>query len=684
VWKVRVGAYGDLSKLLKQLDPDSDAGQFNQYESYLPKMVLDTNMAAQEAGIATVITFVENAPNPVRRREEIVSGIVSKCLAATKAGTRTQSVELLLVLCEVDTPGPVVTGVIEGFDAKQPKAVAAAVTAIKDIVHAFGVKFLALKPLLKALAKPFAHKDNAVRTEAQHLAVELYRWMGQAIMPSLQDLPPVLLKELESQFSTVAGGPVPKQQRLLRSQQEAEVPAETTEGGAGAAGHDSDNAAEEEAGAPAGMDPWELADPVDITKKLPDDYHTFVVSSKWKERKEVIEHLHSALKKSIRLQMSPGTGDIIQEMAKKIGDINIIVATLAIQCLGLLASGLRQSFSPYVQSTLPALVEKSKERKQTVIDAIRETEDACFQAAGCDLAAFSDHYFTGASHKNPQTRAESNHMLRRCLAAMPTRPSKTDVKRYADQLKTGLDDGDSGVRESAAECLGTLSKLVTAKVLDPFIESVDKIKLEKVNEYASKATIKAKAQAAARPKPAPAAATTGGAGGKPRPRPRPAGAAAPPSKPTPPSSSPAAATSGDGDGDESNGLSANLPPHIRKKLEASARAAAIKKAQREGRPIDDLLAPPSPAAKPAPSRPAASAAAAPKRPAGAPTASVARKPAVSAAASSAAKPGAKGKPVASSKEAGEAIKMRFANDESLDDKIAAAIPESILTAFDSA
>ncbi|KAJ1725499.1 hypothetical protein LPJ53_000314 [Coemansia erecta] len=683
VWKVRVGAYGDLTKILKQLDPDRDAGQFSQYESYLPKMVLDTNMAAQEAGIATVIAFVENAPNPVRRREEIVSGVVSKCLAATKAGTRTQSVELLLVLCEVDTPGPVVTGVIEGFDAKQPKAVAAAVTAIKDIVHAFGVKFLTLKPLLKALAKPFSHKDNSVRTEAQHLAVELYRWMGQAIMPSLQDLPPVLLKDLESQFSTVASGSAPKQQRLLRSQQEAEMPAETTGGGDRPASHGSDNAAEDEADAPAGMDPWELADPVDITKKLPDDYHTFVVSSKWKERKEVIEHLHGALKKSIRLQMSPGTGDIIQEMGKKIGDINIIVATLAIQCLGLLASGLRQSFSPYIQSTLPALIERSKERKQTVTDAIRETEDAYFLAAGCDLAAFSDHYFTGAGHKNPQTRAESNHMLRRCLAVTPTRPGKTDVKRYADQLKTGLDDGDSGVRESAAECLGTLSKLVTAKVLDPFIESVDKIKLEKVNEYASKATIKAKAQVAARPKPA-AAATAAGAGGKPRPRPRPAGAAAPASKPAPPSRSSAVASSGDGDDDdgESNGLSANLPPHIRKKLEASARAAAIKKAQREGRPIDDLLPPPSPAAKPAPPRPAA--AAAPKRPAGAPPASVARKPAASSGAPSAAKPGAKGKPAAASKEAGEAIKMRFANDESLDDKIAGAIPENILTAFDSA
>ncbi|KAJ2758989.1 hypothetical protein IWQ57_006673, partial [Coemansia nantahalensis] len=123
---------------------------------------------------------------------------------------------------EVDTPGPVVAGLLEGFDAKQPKAVAATVTAIRDIVHAFGIGSLGLKPLLKALAKPFAHRDNSVRAEAQQLAVELYRWVGQAIVPSLQDLPPVLLKELEAQFAATAGDPRPKQTRLLRSQQQQE------------------------------------------------------------------------------------------------------------------------------------------------------------------------------------------------------------------------------------------------------------------------------------------------------------------------------------------------------------------------------------------------------------------------------------------------------------------------------
>ncbi|KAJ2690958.1 hypothetical protein IWW39_000317 [Coemansia spiralis] len=612
-WKARADAYAHLTKELKQLDADRQAGQFNIYENYLSKMILDTNMAAQEAGLATAIAFVQNAPNPTRRREEMVAGVVTKCLAATKAGTRALSLELLLLLSEVDNPGPVVTGVIEGFDAKQPKAVAAAVTAVREIVRAFGVKLINLKVLLKALAKPFSHKDNSVRAETQQLAVELYRWMRQAILPSLQDLPPVLLKDLESQFAAVASEPLPRQARLLRSQQEAEefdsAPAGAgpqTSANANAAGNANNSAAAEEESTDPGVDAWELADPVDITKKLPDDFYEMVMSSKWKERKDAIQQLHDSLQKAIRLQNSPGTGDLIQEMGKKIADINIIVATVAIQSLGLFALGLRQPFAPYVQSTLPALIERSKERKQTVIDAIRLTTDAYFAAAGHDLSTIGDHYFTGASHKNPQVRAESNHFLRRCLAMVSARPGKGDIKRYSEQLKAGLDDGDAGVRESAAECLGTLSKLVTSKVLEPFIEGIDKIKMDKVNEHAEKATIKLKA------------------------------------------------------------------------LEASAKAAAIKKAQREGKPIDEFLPaddPPSPAPTRAPpaKRPAAAGASS--------AAPAARKP-PAAASASAARPGVKGKP-APAKDLGETIRMRIANDDSIDEKIVSALPASVLGGFES-
>ncbi|KAJ1950813.1 hypothetical protein FBU59_000506, partial [Linderina macrospora] len=669
-----MGAYSSLTSELKTLDPDQDGARFNMVEQYLTKMILDTNMAAQEAGVATAIAFVENAPNPLRYRSEIVAGVVSKCIASTKANTRTQSVELLMLLSEADTPGPVVEGVLEGFDAKMPKAVVAAVSAVRELVGAFGVKFINLKSVVKALSKPFGHRDNSVRSEAQALAVELYRWIGKALVPSLQDLQPVLLKELEAQFEKIAGEPKPKQTRLLRSQQEVEEsPHEESAGGAGAEeGGDNDGEVGDVDGE---MDAWEIADPVDITKKLPDDFHAMVASKKWKERKEVIEALHATLEKSVRLQPNSATGDLIQDLGKKITDTNIVVATIVIQCLGQFAATMRTAFAPYAQSTLPGLVEKSKERKQTVIDAIRVTMDNYFLAVNRDLTAIGDHYFTGAAHKNPQVRAEATHFLRRCFSEVSTRPGKADVKRYSEQLKTGLDDGDANVREAAAECMGTLGKLVTTKVLEPFIEGIDKIKMEKVTDYMGKATVKAKAPkpAAKPPPPSSAAARSGARPGAPRPGARAAPGARPASiaKPAPVEE------------EKPVGLGANMPPHLRKKLEASARAAAIKKAQREGRPLDDLPPEPAPAPTPKAAAAAAAAAAAPAR-AVRPAAAPAVKRPLNPRPAAAAKPGASAAPAGSSKGADETVRMRFANDDSLDDKIADALPTEALTGLESA
>ncbi|KAJ2764093.1 hypothetical protein IWQ56_004614, partial [Coemansia nantahalensis] len=345
--------------------------------------------------------------------------------------------------------------------------------------------------------------------------------------------------------------------------------------------------------------------------------------------------------------MTAGTGDVVQELGKKISDININVATLVIQCLGLIAAALRQAFGPFVQSTLPALVERSKERKQAVVDAIRATEDEYFAAAGHDLHAFSDHYLAGATHKNPQVRAESHHLLRRCFAVVPTRPPRSGVQRFAEQLKAGLDDGDAGVREAAAEGLGTLSKLVAERDAAALLEGIDKIKMDKISEYAERATVRARAA----PKPAapkPAAPRPGQ--GRPAPPQR-------TQRPAPAAPAPAAAAA--------PGVGANMPPHLRKKLDASAQAAALKKAQREGREPDA----PAPAVQPPPQQ-----APAVRRPAPPP-----RKAAPVAAPAAGAPRGKAADGVGR-----EAVRMRYGGEDDLDAVIAEALPAPMLAAAGSA
>jgi hypothetical protein len=91
---------------------------------------------------------------------------------------------------------------------------------MKEIYRQFGTRTVNPKVALKQLPKLFAHSDKTVRAEASAFAVVLYTWLGDAIRPSLSELKPLQLKELDEAFATVEAGKA-TQERYLRSQKPA-------------------------------------------------------------------------------------------------------------------------------------------------------------------------------------------------------------------------------------------------------------------------------------------------------------------------------------------------------------------------------------------------------------------------------------------------------------------------------
>lgn len=47
---------------------------------------------------------------------------------------------------------------------------------------------MTLKPVVKVLPKQFESREKAVRDEAKLLAVEIYRWIRDALRPPLQNI----------------------------------------------------------------------------------------------------------------------------------------------------------------------------------------------------------------------------------------------------------------------------------------------------------------------------------------------------------------------------------------------------------------------------------------------------------------------------------------------------------------
>lgn len=371
---------------------------------------------------------------------------------------------------------------------KQPKIIAATLSALTTIYHAYGCKTADPKPVLKALPKVFGHADKNVRAEAQNLAVELYRWLREAMKVFWNDLKPVQQQDLEALFDKVKQDPSPKQERLLRSQRE--VPAHSPGGEDGDAAAGGEEVDEE----PEGINAYDLAEPVNVTSKISSDLYENLASTKWKVRKESLEALYEVI--NIPRIKDADFGELVRALAKCMKDTNIAVVTTAANCVEALANGTRASFGKYRSIILNPMMERLKEKKQSVADALGAAMDAVFISTSLsDCLEDTLEYMT---HKNPQVKLESVRFLIRCLRNTREVPTKAEVKLISDAATKLLTESTENLRSSGAEILGTVMKIMGERAMNPYMEGLDEIRRSKVKEFYEKAEVKAKDK----PKPA--------------------------------------------------------------------------------------------------------------------------------------------------------------------------------------
>lgn len=174
-------------------------------------------------------------------------------------------------------------------------------------------------------------------------------------------------------------------------------------------------------------------------------------------------------------------------------DSNVLIVALAGKCLTGLATGLKKQFSPYALPCLPTILEKFREKKQNVVQVLRECSDALFLTISIDVIL--EDVIAGLENKNPSVKAETASFLARSFTKTPPSSlNKKLLKAYSTTLLKTLNESDSLVRDNSAEALGTLMKLVTEKTLLPFLPDLDNLKMAKIKECAEKAVIVVKTQ----------------------------------------------------------------------------------------------------------------------------------------------------------------------------------------------
>ncbi|KAI2777629.1 ARM repeat-containing protein [Daldinia loculata] len=503
VWKVRKQAYEEAAKQFEITPDEYDPAfrPFNQDPSLWKGAVADSNVAAQSDGIAAFCAFLKFGGKEccVRSRGHVVTPIVEKGLVSTRPTTKASSVEALLLLIELDAAGPIVEDILPAVSAKQPKVIAAALAALTTIFHSYGCKIADPKPVLKILPKAFGHADKNVRAEATNLAVEFYRWLRDAMKPMFWgDLKPTQQSDLEAQFEKIKAEPPPKQERLLRTQQAALARAPPP--GAEEDVDDDDGIDE-----PAEVDAFDLAEPQDVLSKVPASFHDNLASSKWKDRKEALEALFAVL--NVPRIKDGDFNEINRGLAKCMKDANIAVVTQAAQCIEVLAKGLRKGYGKYRSIVMTPIMERLKEKKQTVADALGAALDQVFLATS--LSDCLEEILSFLPHKNPQVKEGSMRFLVRCLRTTRDPPNKQEVASIVEAAKKLLAEGSEGLRSGGAEVLGTVMKIIGERAMNPHLEGLDDIRKTKIKEYFEKAEVKAKDK----PKPAPAPAARGPPGG---------------------------------------------------------------------------------------------------------------------------------------------------------------------------
>ncbi|XP_029992066.1 cytoskeleton-associated protein 5 isoform X3 [Sphaeramia orbicularis] len=552
VWKARLNGYEEALKLFQRIE-DEKSPEWGKYLGLIKKFVTESNAVAQLKGLEAALAFVENAHVAGKTTGEVVSGVVTKVFNQPKARAKELGADICLMYIEIEKAEVVQDELLKGLDNKNPKIVVACIETLRRALSEFGSKIVTLKPVVKVLPKQFESREKAVRDEAKLLAVEIYKWIRDALRPPLQNINSVQLKELEEEWVKLPSGP-PKQSRFLRSQQDLKAKFEQQQ----AQGGDQSDGDEEEGAAPA-VDPYELLEAVEILSKMPKDFYEKIEAKKWQERKEALEALE-VLTKNPKIE-NGDYGDLVRALKKVVGkDANVMLVSLAAKCLAGLATGLRKKFGTYAGHVVPTILEKFKEKKPQVVQALQEAIDAIFLTT--TLQNLSEDILAVMDNKNPSIKQQASLFLARSFkhCTQSTLP-KSVLKPLCAALIKQVNDSAPEVRDAAFEALGTAMKVVGEKAVNPFLADLDKLKLDKIKECADKVELSGGKKG-------------GGGGGDKKPAAKaPPPSEAPPRTSAPPKKAPSAAASKPSAGPSKKGKPASAAGGKAKKASDSKEVA---------------------------------------------------------------------------------------------------------------
>ncbi|CAL5412185.1 unnamed protein product [Camellia sinensis] len=468
-WKVRNDANIDLATVCDSISDPKDP-RLREFGHFFKKAVADSNAPVQEKALDALIAYLKAADADAGRyAKEVCDAIVAKCLTGRpKTVEKSQMVFLLWV--ELEAVDVFLDAMEKAIKNKVAKAVVPAIDVMFQALSEFGAKIVPPKRILKMLPELFDHQDQNVRASSKGLTLELCRWIGKEPVKSIlfEKMRDTMKKELEAELVNVSGTARPS--RKIRSEQDKE-PEQVAVSEVVGSGPSEE----------CEIDEYELVDPVDILTPLEKTgFWDGVKAAKWSERKEAVAEL---TKLASTKRIAPGDfTEICRTLKKLIIDVNIAVAVEAIQAIGNLARGLRTHFSGNSRFLLPILLEKLKEKKPTLAEALTQTLQAMHKSGCLNLADIVEDVKTATKNKVPLVRSLTLNWVAFCIETSNKAVVLKVHKEYVPISMECLNDGTPEVRDAAFSALAAVAKLVGMRPLEKSLEKLDDVRKKKLSE----------------------------------------------------------------------------------------------------------------------------------------------------------------------------------------------------------
>ncbi|CAI4645555.1 CRL_G0037470.mRNA.1.CDS.1 [Saccharomyces cerevisiae] len=507
LWKARLEAYKELNQLFRNsvgdISRDDNIQIYWRDPTLFAQYITDSNVVAQEQAIVALNSLIDAFASSSLKNAHNITLIstwtpllVEKGLTSSRATTKTQSMSCILSLCGLDTSiTQSVELVIPFFEKKLPKLIAAAVNCVYELMAAFGLTNVNvqtfLPELLKHVPQLAGHGDRNVRSQTMNLIVEIYKVTGNNsdLLEEIlfKKLKPIQVKDLHKLFAKVGGPSSAKnlffvgerKENWKRKRSQEEKPRKESINYRMRGEYQKDKDGE-----------YVDGDGNGTTIKT-----AKITSSKWKDRVEALEEFwDSVLSQTKKLKSSSQNysnllgiyGHIIQK------DANIQAVALAAQSVELICDKLKTpGFSKdYVSLVFTPLLDRTKEKKPSVIEAIRKALlTICkyydpLASSGRNEDMLKD-ILEHMKHKTPQIRMECTQLFNASMKE--EKDGYSTLQRYLKDEVVPIviqivNDTQPAIRTIGFESFAILIKIFGMNTFVKTLEHLDNLKRKKIEE----------------------------------------------------------------------------------------------------------------------------------------------------------------------------------------------------------